>query len=439
MVLLRFFWLSLRTLFSGLNPNTGKLSIANKTLFRKHSFKIPDSSKKDKLICFKYLYKSLRLLTSKNNSIQYRGNDKLIYDGNNQNKSQRVEYISKNINCAESSIDYLNVGSLKGVGFLKAFFFNLLFSVLYLPLLLISFFHPYRHILALYILSSSQAYILLNLLIKNEIKKVYYFFPFENDANFNALILMAFNIKVVKMPGPNSLFRFHKYMLSDEVIFNSAYQVDQYEVLKENWKVTNVELWPIYGFHSLLLFFNKKTEYYRYDVGFISSGIWRREELGLQAFEVGDYKSEKTLINWLNDFFMKNKVNQLFIYLHPIEKNNIEIYKRAVEFYKKKFKNCKLFFGDYKLKSFEEFKYVNVTISAQSTSNLQRLFCGYKAIYTPMKFVNPVFNNSRLENICYSDKGRFFEGLNNAIKNSEENFFKQNELQKFHHNYYNLL
>ena len=61
--------------------------------------------------------------------------------------------------------------------------------------------------------------LLVDLMKRNNKSYLFYFFPFENDANFSALLLMKNNIKVHKVPGPNSLFHNHKMFISERGAF----------------------------------------------------------------------------------------------------------------------------------------------------------------------------------------------------------------------------
>ena len=79
-----------------------------------------------------------------------------------------------------------------------------------------TFFSKNRALYALFLLTVVENILLVDLMKRNNKSYLFYFFPFENDANFSALLLMKNNIKVHKVPGPNSLF--HNHNISSEYL-----------------------------------------------------------------------------------------------------------------------------------------------------------------------------------------------------------------------------
>lgn len=417
----------LKSFFHYIFNLNSKYSAAFTTLFRSHTFKVPDALAKDYWIGIRYLKKSLQALSYSGSKLQRFDSDILIYDGDYNQKTQREDYLKAVLK--RENFSYTTPSDLPGVTPGKRLFFLILYSPLFTILIAASMFSRNRRSIALVILTITQNYLLLHALKKSNVKEVYYFFPFENDANFNGLVIMKSGLKVIKVPGPNSLNRFHQFMIADKVALCTGFQIEQAEKLKIQWHVKQILKWPLYDFQEILAHENKKL--YEYKIGLISSGIWRRQELGLQSLEKGDFESEITLINWLKDYFDKSIQNRLFIFLHPIEKKDAATFEKAKRYYSKKFEGVELFFMDSNAPSYKSFQKVEITVASHSTANLQRLYLGYKVIYTPVNFVNKLFESTKLERLCCYSKTEFYNLIDSTLGMSEDEYFNIFEIENY--------
>jgi hypothetical protein len=354
----------------------------------------------------------------------------LIFDGDANQKSQRLTYLNEIYK--NEPKEYLALEELPGIGLLHAIFFLIIMFPLFLLLVIVSFFSKNRASIALSILSIAQNFLLLKFISHNNIKKIYYFFSYENDANFNSLLLMNNKIEVINVPGPNPLQRFHTQTVATKIALCAGFQFEQAEVLQKKWFIQDVIKWPLYGFQEFINYRNNNVGNYEYPIGLISSGIWRRLELGLQSLE-NDYESEQELIVWLKKYLELSHIKKLFIFLHPIEKKTKEVYNNAITFYQSVFKGIDIEFSGFSSSSYLDFQKVNLTISSHSTTNLQRLFCGFKTFYTPMKYLNPLFPNTSIDSICFTQQQLLFKAIDDSLRISDEHFFDTYNLWNYHY------
>lgn len=399
------------------------------SLYKNHTFRVPTTLKKDRLIGLRYLKYAILSLKYKN-SEQFPTEQVLIFDGDVRQRKQRLAYLDEIYKREKKT--YTALQELPGAPFHILICYLITMFPLMLSLIIGSFFSKNRASIALSMLSITQNFLLLRYILKHKIKKVYYFFSFENDANFNALVLMHKGVEVINVPGPNPLHRFHTHTVATKIALCTGFQFEQAEKLKERWFINDVLRWPLYGFQEFKDYCNNNSKEKKYLIGFISSGIWRRRELGLQSLE-NDYESESELIHWIKEYIENYHIKQLFIYLHPIEKPNIEIYHKALSFYKSVFKDVLIEFSSFESKSYQDFHKVNIALSSHSTTNLQRLYCGYKVFYTPMKCKIPLFPDTTIDSICITNKHELYAHINEGLLISDEEYFEKYQLWNYHY------
>ena len=435
MTVFKAFILFVKVFFAKQTNCNNVYSIANHSLFKKPSYRIQKDQLKDLLIGFKYLVKSILLIFNRQKNFEHLVKGEcLIFDGDFNQKNNRLEYISNVTKYKKSELSYIALNrytiSKPIVKKIQLSLFVFFVSFLIMPF---TFFSKNRALYALFLLTVVENILLVDLMKRNNKSYLFYFFPFENDANFSALLLMKNNIKVHKVPGPNSLFHNHKMFISDTVSFCSKFQLNQYEKIKVNWRVDSIQSWPLYGFKSLLPYLNKFEQHsnYKFNLGFISSGIWRREELKKIPIKRADFSSEKKLIEFIKNYCFSRKIKEIFIFLHPIEKNDQLTYENSISFYENEFSNIKCHFPKYEQESYESFDLVETTLAAHSSANLQRLFSGYKTLYALFDYELNMFKDSELENISFLDEKSLASSLDKVIKMSETKYFTDYKLYSY--------
>ncbi|RME03955.1 MAG: hypothetical protein D6812_04770, partial [Deltaproteobacteria bacterium] len=92
--------------------------------------------------------------------------------------------------------------------------------------------------------------------------------------------------------------------------------------------------------------------------------------------------------------------------------------------------------GDGETNTREHFEEVDICVAAASTTLIERLFFGFKALYAP--FFIPTFPlpGTTLARISAKDREAFVELLDRWIGVSAQTFFAENALEKFHHTHF---
>jgi hypothetical protein len=167
-------------------------------------------------------------------------------------------------------------------------------------------------------------------------------------------------------------------------------------------------------------------------IGLMSRGIWLRRKKG-ESSDEGEYEAEEQLLNDLKSYLSNNNV-RLRIYLHPIEKRNEKLLEESKSYYSDFFEdNEKLYVCDGKKSSLEYFDEYEVGISAYSSTNIERLYCGFKTLYAPYKMKNTLFENSEISNICIKNSNDFSNVMTKTLNQSNNDFFQNNGLHNYTH------
>ncbi|MCE3259845.1 MAG: hypothetical protein K0S12_1486 [Bacteroidetes bacterium] len=270
---------------------------------------------------------------------------------------------------------------------------------------------------------------------KNSINHVTTFNSFEKSSNFLAVILSKNNIKITKVCTPNPIKIHYQKVVSDEFILTSPYQWEEAEVLKKNWFVEKISLWPVYEFKAF------KEKYYSLlekdnssnNIGFYSSGFAKRNAILDNPLDDNYLSSEIRLMELLREFIKKYPAYNLKVYLHPIEKTDGECYLECKDYYVRFFKEIKsnLLFAEKETPTWKDFDAVNVSVAVISTVNSERLYCGFKTLFTPLRFKTYALDGTRLETITVKDESRFETTLYTNLNYSRQQFFKENKLEDF--------
>lgn len=363
-----------------------------------------------------------------------------IFDGKKKSISDRFNYLD-HLNTQKPSIgvsrETLFISKPTNKVF-ALFFSSVLFGV-FLPISI--FTRKRRGSIALIMLEFVEWIALTETLRMNNIKYLYHFSSYEKDAPFIGWLNNKFGITNHKIPSSNPLSNFYNYTYCDVLAITTPFQIPEIDLLSNNWRVKAFSYWPIENFQKLLPYLNKEDTPNRkkYQLGFLSSGIWLRQKQGHTPLGIGDQESELALLELLREFLNCNPNTSFIILLHPIEKQSEDIYKEACENYRTIFNNIPLNFGIRGMSSFEYFDSINTSIAAYSSTNLQRLFCGYKTLYAPLKFSYKIYQGSSIQNIAPTNKKQLFEKLDSTLKLSDKEFFTHNNLWEYHYSKYEFV
>lgn len=432
MEIIKFNILLLVSSFSFLSKHQNKRAISFGTLISSKSYRVSKEDDVSIIFILRCAKKAITQIWLQQQCINYynRENSSAIYGGTSKFLDDKVNYISsltKEVVALGINRDTI---SLKGNLIFKMFLtIDTLFFLVFF--LFIGILKKRKNHLALILIEKIEIIFLCKILRKHRISTLYFFSSYEKDANFTVLLLNIFKIQVTRIPSANPLKYFYKDVVSDVFCFTTPYQQYELKNIQSNWKVNNYYNWPLPNFLILNEFI--RTEQSSCDnkgtLGYISSGLWRRLERGTVISEDLPVKCEAMLIKTLQHF-VKTTGKKLLIYLHPIEKENLTIYELAKDYYRKAISN-NIEFSSLENTTYSEFYKTDLCISAASTTNIERLYCGYKTFYAPINLDYLLFPGSSLNNICYTSESDLINNLNEALKMSTDDFFNYYKIQEF--------
>lgn len=409
------------------------------SLLNKHSYRLDNHTKKSWKSPGRYLRHAMHFIINKKPSkhqVFSKNQNVAIFDGKENSLVDRFEYLRR-LDTPSPGIG-ISRESLYISGFSNKFISLILLTVLSLWIIPSSVFTKNRKgSISLILLEFAEWIALLNILKSNKCNYLYHFCSYEKDAPFIGWLNKHLGIIDHKIPSSNPLSNFYKYTFCDKLAITTPFQKPEFEFLSKNWRVKEFTYWPIENFHKLIPFLNNggSSTPQKYNLGFLSSGIWLRQKLGHSPLGVGDQESEIELVGFLKEFLAERPEISFIILLHPIEK---KAYEEACHYYRALFNNVTIHFGEQNKNSFEYFDSIDTAIAAYSSTNLQRLFCGYKTLYAPLKFKYKIYDGSSIQNIAPTNKKRLFDILEEVLNISDEDFFNTFDLWAYHHSNYNF-
>jgi len=431
-VVLNVYCYLIKVIFLSIFGKRKSYSIAVKSLFKSHSYRIPANINILKSPIVFYL-KSIKLLFYKIEDAKYplKQNDKAMYCSRPFhadfciNYSQMLGFEVDKINVIVR--DTPNTSKLTVFDKLMVIIFN---SFLCFFIYVLTPFIKESRKLSVLTLELTEATILMKNIKRNKTNYLYYFSAFEKDANWLALLLKRNNVFCHKIPSSNPIKNFYPTLISDKFSFTAPFQVYEYEKLKENWMVRELDIWPNLGSQNLLEYvIEKKGQPTKKTIGVFTRGMWLRKERGDSFLGVGEDVAEIEMLNLLNEFFNENgQLGEVYILLHPIEKSTPQIYDKAKLYYSQLFSGVELKFVDSNKPSFELFNLFDVGIASLSSVIFERLYCGYKCFLAPIDLKVKLFEDPSLENIIANNRAEFFTKFNEVLNISSEEYFSHYKL-----------
>jgi hypothetical protein len=379
------------------------------------TYRLPDSAKKDVFIGFK---EWKRILSRKKVDFPSQLNDPCVLVSTSNQKEIAQEYILANTGF--NNLQVLIREELSNSNFpLKFQLFALRISIQCL-------FDSRRKNLALLIREVIEWTAVIDFISANKIKEFFDFTPFEKDSNSLAYQLKAWRIKVTKIPSPGPLTGHHTFMIADDVVLSSAYQMEELPNF-EHWYITELLHWP-------------PEQYLRYahcyvhapfppinTIGFYSHGEWARRKAGHADFGFGIQENEMFLLECLKTFLKKHPEFQLMVFPHPKER----LHHEFEHFYASYFEGTNTLIAPVEMKSSETFFKANVGLMAYSTLLFERLALGYKTfIGTQFQTSFPI-EGSPLKNLCLSNYKAFETALLLANQETDKEFFQRQGLNNY--------
>ena len=379
------------------------------------TYRLPRSAKKDLFIGFK---EWKRIVSRRKIQNLSEGNGPCVLVSTSNQKEIAIEYISTNSGFKDLQVlvrEELSTDSLP-----------LKFHLFALRISLQCVFDSRRVNLALLIREVVEWSAVSDFISTNNITEFFDFTPFEKDSNALAFLLMEQGVKVTKIPSPGPLMGHHTFMIADDVVLSSAYQMEELPHF-QHWYVKELLHWP-------------PEQYMRYShcylnapippqntIGFYSHGEWVRRKAGHADFGFGIQENEMFILKSLRTFLKKHADFELIIFPHPKERKDSEFER----FYTAQLEGVNFRIAPAEMKSSENFFKVTIGVMAYSTLLFERLALGYKTfIGTHFQTLFPI-EGSPLKNLCLSDYEVFEMALLLANKETEKEFFNRLGLKNY--------
>lgn len=239
------------------------------------------------------------------------------------------------------------------------------------------------------------------------------------------------NISVSILPSANPITFYYQHVICDTFIFTAPFQKNEYESLKKNWFIKNKVEWPLFGFNSICI--NKEPTKIKkpYVIGIMSSGMALRQQLAhTNSLGNMDFLAETSMITAIKKIRDEtNIIDRLIIYLHPLEKLTEENLNFSYTYYRNIFPDVEFAPLDRPSKSC--FDLCSVAVSGFSSSQMERLFGGYKTIFAPMGFLQNYFADKRLNHISVQNYQELKLLLEDFRSMNDTTFFDKFNLKQY--------
>jgi hypothetical protein len=392
-----------------------KLRMLQHRILHDLTYRLPSGAKKDLFIGFK---EWKRIISRNRSSADYTANAAFVLVSTFNQTEIAKEYISSN-----TSTKILNVLVREELSLPK---FSMLFHLFALRISLQCLFDKRRVNLSLLIREVVEWTAVESALSENNSHEYFDFTPFEKDSNALAFLLMEKGIHVTKIPSPGPLMGHHTFIIANDVVLSSAYQMEELPHF-EHWYVDSLLHWPPEQYLRYAPLYSNAPLPPRNTIGFYSHGEWVRRKAGNADFGMGIQENELFLLNCLATFLTKHPEFQLIIFPHPKERNH----KEFENFYSSIFKENKMSIAPVGMKSSESFFKINIGLMAYSTLLFERLSLGYKTFIGTNFTTSFPLEGSPLQSLCLSNYETFETSLLVAHEETEKDFFVRNGLENY--------
>lgn len=392
-----------------------RLRMVQHRLLHDLTYRLPGSAKKDVLIGFK---EWKRIVSRKKHQNHSEENTPCVLVSTSNQKEIAVEYIASNSGFKRLQVlvrEELSIESLP-----------LKFHLFALCIALQCLFDSRRVNLALLIREVLEWTAVIDFISGNNSTEFFDFTPFEKDSNAFAYLLKEYGVKVTKIPSPGPLAGHHTFMIADDVVVSSAYQLEEIPHYK-NWFVSRLLLWPAEQYSRYAHCYTNAPLPPKNTIGFYSHGEWVRRKAGHANFGFGIQENELFLLESLKIFLKKHAHFQLIVFPHPKERLDSEFQS----FYASWFEGTNTIIAPVEMKSSENFFKVNIGLMAYSTLIFERLALGYKTFIGTNFQTSFPREESPLQQLCLYDYNSFESAILIANEETEKEFFTRCKLEKY--------
>jgi len=392
-----------------------KLRMIQHRLLHDLSYRLPSRAKKDLLIGFK---EWKRIVSRKSFTLNHTSEVPFVLVSTSNQIDISKEYISSN-----TSFKTLNVLVREELTIPS---FSVQFHLFALRISLQCLFDSRRVNLSLLLREVVEWTATESALTGCNSKQFFDFTPFEKDSNALAFLLMEKGVHITKIPSPGPLSGHHTFMIADEVVLSSAYQLEEIPHFK-HWYVKGFLNWPPEQYMHYASHYRDITLPPKNTIGFYSHGEWIRRKEGNADFGMGIQENELFLLNSLKTFLVKHSEFQLIIFPHPRERQDQEF----EAFYAAMLNGTNTLIAPLEMKASDNFYKVNIGVMAYSTLLFERLSMGYKTfIGTNFPTSFPI-DGSPLNNLCISTEAELESELLLACQETENEFFVRQGLENY--------
>lgn len=392
-----------------------RLRMLQHRLLHDLTYRLPGSAKKDILIGFK---EWKRIVSRRKTQNLSEGKAPCVLVSTSNQKEIAQEYISAN-----SPFHTLNVLVREELTISS---FPIKFHLFAFRISLQCLFDSRRVNLALLIREVVEWTAVSDFISISNIKEFFDFTPFEKDSNALAFLLMEDGVKVTKIPSPGPFAGHHTFMIADEIVVSSAYQLEEIPHFKQ-WYVSGLLHWPAEQYSRYAHCYTNAPLPPKNTIGFYSHGEWVRRKAGHANFGFGIQENEQFILESLKTFLNKHPNFQLIVFPHPKERSDGEFQS----FYSSLFEGTNTIIAPVEMKSSETFFKVSMGLMAYSTLLFERLALGYKTFIGTNFQTSFPLEGSPLKNLCLSDYESFEAALLLANEETEKEFFERCRLEKY--------
>ncbi len=430
-IILKAIWIFVKVFFFGVFKVNNSLGWTWKKWMQGHTFRTTgQKSKTDILAVPRYWVRAVRKIVD-NRNLPIVHQTEMIYCQTSSQEAQFSNYL-KAVTGRDLKFLIYRDNTPNGLGLLSKLLLFLLVSLMALVLFISSLFAQHRSRLGLMLLQWVENVLLFNVCFRWGVQKLYFFGGYENDSCFTGLLARSMNVHLITIPSANPIRNFYQQVVTDTFIITADFQNTEYDKYQHQWLCGHLEQWPFIEFSKLTPFVKGDKSTDKMAIGFLSRGAWLRKKRAVHAQNNNrDFDYEERCMNALRSFLKSHSSYTLVILPHPMECHRPELKQEAIAYYNDYFAGLKVVFYDKGLKSYQCFSEVDVTVTAISSANIERLYCGYKAMFAPLGAEMEFFSGSTLDNIVCRSEENFDKMLSDILSKNEEEFFQHYQLQPY--------
>jgi hypothetical protein len=404
-----------------------KERLAMEDLFFKFSYRYNQDHQRSIINPFKYLKTALSTLNTKNHTGRHETGNYFVFEEKEQFREEDEIYL-RAIGISSPQFIYRH-GISNFLPKWKMLIFSIEILLLFPFLLVWAVFRSDKAKPSLILLELVELRLLSDFLQVKKASQVLVFSAFEKDIVFLCYYLeKQRKIKVTLAPSPNPISIYYQNVICDTFVLSAAFQAREYERLKKNWFVNNIVKWPPYGFSNIEIckpgYVKSKT------LGFGSSGMALRDHLQHTTTSPGFSEAEKQLEICITKFIRQQPEIQLIVYLHPLEKANNENLEFSTAYHRSIFGD-QVIFAPFDKATKTCLSLSDVCVAGFSSSQIERLYGGFKTLFAPMGFLSNHFGDSRLEKISANNYEEFSQLVLSTLEMDPSEFFEKYELQEY--------